>query len=266
MRSPTTRSSGTWLPVQSGARRDGIAGIYGNPGNVRICNLQNLKGRVGFESHPLRQHELICFQQLSGPRGFSAGNASFFRPRIRPLTSWKIAQRWPPGRSKNPHWHRPCRPLPSCRGLTGGKFSRKTAGTADWLEARAIADAYERANSWTGERKTQPVASEPALDNALRPSTPVEMHLPKKRTISAAGKTGIAAAEKKRWPAFKKTKKKTQVAAVRGQRRTPPNRRWPTIAQDPLTPARVLTTGPDRCIRSNGTRLQCGRQTECDLD
>ena len=74
------------------------------------------------------------------------------------------------------------------------------------------------------------------------------------------------AAQKKRWPAFKKTKKKTQVAAVRGQRRTPPNRRWPTIAQDPLTPARVLTTGPDRCIRSNGTRLQCGRQTECDLD
>jgi len=38
----------------------------------------------------------------------------------------------------------------------------KTARTADWLEARAIADAYERANSWTGERKTQPVASEPA--------------------------------------------------------------------------------------------------------
>ena len=28
----------------------------------RICNLRNLKGRVGFESHPLRQSSILCFQ------------------------------------------------------------------------------------------------------------------------------------------------------------------------------------------------------------
>jgi hypothetical protein len=59
-----------------------------------------------------------------------------------------------------------------------------------------------------------------AVGNALQPSTPGEVPAPKKRTISAAGKARISAAQRKRWAAFKKTKKKTQVAAVRAQRRT----------------------------------------------
>jgi hypothetical protein len=31
--------------------------------HLRICNLQNLKGRIGFESHPLR-HILLTYQHL----------------------------------------------------------------------------------------------------------------------------------------------------------------------------------------------------------
>ena len=45
--------------VQWRARRDGNAGINGKVGNVE-CNLQNLKGPVGFESHPLRH--IISFR------------------------------------------------------------------------------------------------------------------------------------------------------------------------------------------------------------
>ena len=35
-------------------------------------------------------------------------------------------------------------------GTLGGKFSRKATGTIDWTEARSLAEAYEKANSWTG--------------------------------------------------------------------------------------------------------------------
>jgi hypothetical protein len=54
-----------------------------------------------------------------------------------------------------------------------------------------------------------------AVGNAPQSSTPGAVHAPKKRTISAAGKARIAAAQRKRWAAFKKTKKKRQVAGVR---------------------------------------------------
>jgi integrase/recombinase XerD len=47
-------------------------------------------------------------------------------------------------------------------GTLGGKFSRKTAGTADWLEARTVADAYESANSWSGEPTVRPATPNPA--------------------------------------------------------------------------------------------------------
>jgi hypothetical protein len=42
--------------VQQRARHYGNGGIGGNAGNGRICNFQNLKNPVGFESHPLRQY------------------------------------------------------------------------------------------------------------------------------------------------------------------------------------------------------------------
>ena len=49
-------------------------------------------------------------------------------------------------------------------GTLGGKFSRKATGTADWAEARAVATAYEGANSWTGELKAQPAPPDPASE------------------------------------------------------------------------------------------------------
>jgi integrase len=43
-------------------------------------------------------------------------------------------------------------------GTLDGKFSRRSTGSTDWIEARRTADVYERAGSWTGERKALPVA------------------------------------------------------------------------------------------------------------
>jgi hypothetical protein len=41
-------------------------------------------------------------------------------------------------------------------GTLDGKFSRKT-GTADWAEARRIAEVYEQAESWTGQPRPKPL-------------------------------------------------------------------------------------------------------------
>ena len=49
-----------------------------------ICNLQNLKGPIGFESHPLRILPIVHFQQLSWRSGFSACNAGEFSPTFSP--------------------------------------------------------------------------------------------------------------------------------------------------------------------------------------
>ena len=48
----------------------------------RICNLQNLKGPVGFESHPLRQHKLLIINGLLDPI-FRLYLAPRFRPAFR---------------------------------------------------------------------------------------------------------------------------------------------------------------------------------------
>src|SRR4029453_18052472 len=48
-------------------------------------------------------------------------------------------------------WGRKCRCLIQISGTLSGKFSRKTASTADWTEARRIADAFEKVGSWTGD-------------------------------------------------------------------------------------------------------------------
>jgi integrase/recombinase XerC len=42
-------------------------------------------------------------------------------------------------------------------GTLDGKFSRKATSTSDWLEARRIADEYEKAASWNGTPKVEPV-------------------------------------------------------------------------------------------------------------
>lgn len=48
-------------------------------------------------------------------------------------------------------WGRKCRCLIQISGTLSGKFSRKTTSTADWTEARRIADAFEKVGSWTGD-------------------------------------------------------------------------------------------------------------------
>jgi integrase len=53
-------------------------------------------------------------------------------------------------------WGRKCRCLIQISGTLAGTFSRKTTSTADWEEARRIADAFEKAGSWTGERLSVP--------------------------------------------------------------------------------------------------------------
>jgi integrase len=52
-------------------------------------------------------------------------------------------------------WGRKCRCLIQISGTLARQFSRKTTGTAEWAEARGIADALEKAGSWTDT----PVAS-----------------------------------------------------------------------------------------------------------
>ena len=66
-----------------------------------ICNLHNPKGLTESESHPLRQHELICFQSLSWRSGFSACNTSKSSPRSSPDRSSKTLGFWPRGCFEN---------------------------------------------------------------------------------------------------------------------------------------------------------------------
>jgi hypothetical protein len=58
-------------------------------------------------------------------------------------------------------WGRKCFCQIHLSGTLGGKFSRKATGASDWSEAHRIADAYEKAGSWTGEPKVEPVVSDP---------------------------------------------------------------------------------------------------------
>ncbi len=58
-------------------------------------------------------------------------------------------------------WKR-CACLIFASGTLDKKFSRKCIDTADWLEARQIADEYEKADSWTGKPKVLVAAPEPA--------------------------------------------------------------------------------------------------------
>jgi len=59
-------------------------------------------------------------------------------------------------------WGRKCFCQIHLSGTLDGKFSRKATRTSDWVEAQRIADAYEKADSWTGKPKLEPVAPEPA--------------------------------------------------------------------------------------------------------
>ena len=47
-------------------------------------------------------------------------------------------------------WGRQCRCQIQVSGTLGGKFSRKTTGSADWAAARRFADEFEKAGSWNG--------------------------------------------------------------------------------------------------------------------
>ncbi len=58
-------------------------------------------------------------------------------------------------------WKR-CNCLIHLSGTLDGQFSRKATGTSDWLEAHRIAEAYQKADSWTGKPKVAPVVPDPA--------------------------------------------------------------------------------------------------------
>jgi hypothetical protein len=47
-------------------------------------------------------------------------------------------------------WGRKCTCQINMSGTLDGNFSRKCTGASDWAEAHRIADAYEKAGSWTG--------------------------------------------------------------------------------------------------------------------
>lgn len=59
-------------------------------------------------------------------------------------------------------WGRKCQCQIHLSGTLDRKFSRKATNTSDWIEARRIADAFEQADSWTGQPTIAPVAPEPA--------------------------------------------------------------------------------------------------------
>jgi integrase len=77
-------------------------------------------------------------------------------------------------------WGRQCRCQIQISGTLGGKFSRKTTGTADWAAARRVADEFEKAGSWSG---TPIVLSPPPPD-----ATPEKPRV----TIEAACRAYIA--------------------------------------------------------------------------
>jgi integrase len=58
-------------------------------------------------------------------------------------------------------WGRKCQCQIHLSGTLDGKFSRKATHTSDWEEAHRIAEAYERAESWTGKPKVEPVVPDP---------------------------------------------------------------------------------------------------------
>jgi integrase len=59
-------------------------------------------------------------------------------------------------------WGRKCLCQIHLSGTLDDRFSRKATGTSDWGEAQRIAEAYEKADSWTGTPKPAPVADETA--------------------------------------------------------------------------------------------------------
>lgn len=58
-------------------------------------------------------------------------------------------------------WGRKCACQIHMSGTLGGRFSRKSTGTSDWAEAHRIAEAYEKAGSWTGTPASPPAHATP---------------------------------------------------------------------------------------------------------
>ena len=70
-------------------------------------------------------------------------------------------------------WGRKCACQIHVSGTLDGRFSRKSTGVSDWAEAHRIADAYEKAGSWTGKPKPERVDPLSA-PNPARPRTTIE--------------------------------------------------------------------------------------------
>ena len=94
-------------------------------------------------------------------------------------------------------------------GTLDGKFSRRATTTSDWLEARQIADAYEKADSWTGKPRV-----EPALPDHAPAKSRVTIADACKVFITNRESAGLAPATLRKYHTF--TKQLTGYADGRG--------------------------------------------------
>jgi len=126
-------------------------------------------------------------------------------------------------------------------GTLGGEFSRKSTGTADWAEAHRTADAFEKAGSWTGESKPEPVAPEP-VPNTTKPRITIDDAC--KVFITNRESAGVAPATLRKYRTF--TKQITAYAESRGY-----------VMLDQFTPADIdlFWAGWKLGARTKGKRL-----------
>jgi integrase len=106
-------------------------------------------------------------------------------------------------------WGRKCFCQIHLSGTLDGRFSRKVTRTSDWVEAQRIADAYEKADSWTGRPKVEPAAPEPPGPKA-RTSIPdaIAVYLSNRKA------TNLASASLRKYGVF--TRKLQAFADKRG--------------------------------------------------
>lgn len=98
-------------------------------------------------------------------------------------------------------------------GTLGGKFARKATSTADWDEAHRIAEVYEKAGSWTGERSPELATPAPEpVNTAGKPRITLEDAC--KVFVTNREAAGLATATLRKYRTF--TKQITAYADSRG--------------------------------------------------
>jgi integrase len=96
-------------------------------------------------------------------------------------------------------WGRKCLCPIQISGTLDGKFSRKSSSTSDWAEAQSIAEAYEKADSWSGTPKPAPIAPEPVPTKTR--TTIVDAC---KTFVSSREVAGLSAATLRKYRTFQK--------------------------------------------------------------